>query len=124
MTIAATLLCIISFLYSMREIKKSPIVKGVVVKSELNSNGKHTPIIEYNSPTKETKWFRSRLSTSPQFYFVGDTVEVILAGDDYEPKLKNFFNIYGLSAFLLLFATISAIGSIIIYRTRVKQPLM
>ncbi|WP_147374044.1 hypothetical protein [Flagellimonas lutimaris] len=83
LTIVATVLCILSFLYSIREIEKSPIVKGVVVQSEISSGGKHIPIIAYNLPTGGTKRFRSRFSSRPQFYFVGDTVEVLLVGEDF-----------------------------------------
>ncbi|WP_346837047.1 hypothetical protein [Microbulbifer sp. SAOS-129_SWC] len=120
MTLVALTLFLVAFSYSYRQVTQNPIVDGIVVKSVSGASGVHTPIIEYRSPGKQTKRFMSRLSTRPQTYFVGDHVNVILVGAGLEPKVKNFFNVYGLSAFFLLFSAICALGSITIYFTRVK----
>lgn len=119
-TSLATLLSIASFSYSIIQIRQNPIVEGIVVQSIPGGNGLQTPIIEYNSPLKGRTSFKSRHSSSPQSYSVGDKVQVILVGRDFEPKLKNFFSVYGLSAFLLFFASISAIGSAAVYHFRIK----
>lgn len=120
-TIAATILSIVSLLYSYRQITQNPIVEGIVINSIGGVDVLHTPIIEYNSPTKGRTHFKSRLSSSPQKYFVGDKVKVILIGQDYKPKLKSFLTVYGLSTFLVLFTSIFAIGTTAVYNFRVKK---
>lgn len=121
LTILTAILSIVSYAYSIRQITQNPIVKGIVVNSVPNADGMHTPIIEYNSPTKGRTRFKSRLATRPQNYFIGDSVEVILVGQDFKPKLKSFFSVYGLPVFLIVFASISAIGSTAIYHFRIKK---
>jgi len=121
MTLVAIILFFVSFSYSYRQVTQNPIVEGIVVKSIPGADGVHTPIIEYNSPTEGVKRFKSKLSSRPQSYFVGDSVKVILIGPEYRPKLKSFFSVYGLSAFFLLFSSICAIGTTAIYFTRVRS---
>ncbi len=111
----------VSLGYAIHQITKNPVVNGTVVKSVSNIDGMHAPIIEYRSPNKGITQFRSKHSTRPQRYFIGDSVEVILVGEDFEPKLKSFFSVYGLSAFFVLFSLISTIGTFAVYRTRVKK---
>lgn len=119
-TLLAFSLCVVSFLYSNRQVTQNPIVEGIVVKSLSGADGLHTPIIEFNSPTTGITQFKSKNSSRPQYYFVGDKVEVTLVGKNYKPKLKNFFSVYGISAFLMLSACISAIGTTAIYHGRIK----
>lgn len=119
-TIVALILFFVSFSYSYRQVTQNPIVDGIVVKSIHGGDGVHTPIIEYNSPAEGVKRFTSKLSSRPQSYFAGDPVKVILVGPELQPKLNSFFSIYGLSAFFLLFSSICAIGTTVIYFTRVK----
>ncbi len=120
MILVALTLFFVSFSYSHRQVTQNPIVDGIVVDSVPGADGLHTPIIEYNSPTAETKRFKSKLSTRPQSYFIGDHVKVILVGPTLKPKLNNFFSVYGLSAFFLLFSSICAIGATAVYFIRVK----
>jgi len=120
-TLLATILSIVAFLYSYRQITQNPIVEGIVVKSVTGGDDMQTPIIEYSSPTNDRKRFKSKLRSNRQLYFVGDRVEVILIGSDYKPKLKSFLSVYGLSAFLALFASISAVSTTVIYNSRIKS---
>ncbi len=119
-TLVAITLFFVSFSYSYRQVTQNPIVEGIVVKSVSGADGVHTPIIEYNSLTEGVKRFKSKLSSKPQSYFVGDSVQVILIGPEYSPKLKSFFGVYGLSAFFFLFSSICVIGTTAIYFFRVR----
>ncbi|WP_421803967.1 DUF3592 domain-containing protein [Flagellimonas sp.] len=126
-TIALTLCLMTAFLsigslfYAIHQITQNPIVEGVVVESTLGIDGKHAPIIEYDSPTEGRTRFKSTISTKPQRYFVGDTVEIVLVGEEFQPKHKSFFSIYGLSIFFFGFSIIAALGSLAIFRTQLKR---
>lgn len=120
MASVALILFLFAFSYSYKHVAQNPIVDGIVVESVPGIDGVHTPIIEYSTPTQVAKRFKSKLSTRPQLYFVGDPVKVILIGPEYKPKIKNLFSVYGLPAFFLLFSLICFIGATAIYFTRVR----
>jgi len=120
MFVIAGMVSALLYINANNDLATSIIVKGAVVASKVNSEGLHTPIVEYKNPEGEMLKFISQFSSNPQKYFNGDIVDVVISGETGKPTLKNFFTIYGLSAFAALFSLISLIGAIAIYFLRVR----
>jgi hypothetical protein len=121
MCFSSGLISLFSFKMAHDDLAKSSIVKGVVVESKISASGMHTPVVEYETADGKMSQFLAVFSTKPQKYFEGEIVEVIISKDAEKPKVKNFFTIYGISAFAAVFSFISLIGAIGIYFMRVRQ---
>ena len=121
MSLIALTLSGVFFFLAYKELNTNPVVEGLVVDSIGGGDGVHTPIIEYNSPSGDATRFTSKLSSPSESYLVGEAVKVVLVGPELKPKLKTFITVYGLSTFCLIFSLISALGTTVIYFTRVKR---
>ncbi|USD35836.1 DUF3592 domain-containing protein [Ferrimonas sp. SCSIO 43195] len=106
---------------TIKNLSASTVTKGLVVESKISASGMHTPIITFQRGEGETEQFVSSLSSSPQKYFIGDTVDVIVSEETGKPRLLNFFSIYGLTSFAALFSTVCWLGSLSIYFLRVRN---
>lgn len=93
---------------------------GVVINSIVSSSGMHTPVIQYSSANGISHEFKASFESSPQQYFEGDIVEVLIQGDNKPPKVVNFFTIYGISAFAACFSLVCVFGSVMVYFLRVR----
>lgn len=98
---------------------KADLIEGIVVDSLVDA-GMHTPKIEYSAVDGSKRQFVSRFSSSPQKYFVGDSVVLVIQEGESKPKLKSFITFYGLSAFAGIFSIISFVGAFGVYYLRVR----
>jgi hypothetical protein len=120
MTVIAAAMGVYFYLAAERQLDRSELLTGIVIESRVSSDGMHSPIISYEDAQGEKQSFVSKLSSSPQRYFEGDSVEVLIRPDTQQPMLKNFITVYALPLFLGVFSTICCLGSFVIYVTRVK----
>lgn len=120
MAVAALVLCAVLFYQARADVAKATLVEGVVVKSLVVGDATHIPVISYIDAAGQQRLFKSNLSTTPQRYFKGDRVQVMLSGVEGRPKLKNLFTVYGLAGFAGLFSLICFIGATAVYYTRIR----
>ena len=121
MFVSTAIVAFVLYLQTTNDLSASRTFDGVVVDSRPGSNGMHTPVIEFKDNHGKIIRFRSKYSSSPQKYFRGDSVKILVNNETGNPKLMNFFTIYGLTFFATIFSLICLIGAIGIYFIRVRN---